>query len=181
MTVRRFILTLLLNLVAAWPAAVLAQADGPKEYEVKAAFIYHFIQFTEWPAGSFANKQSPIVLATVGRDPFGGALEQICAGKSISGRVLVVKHFTSAADVKPCQVLFIAASSDGEMSGALKSAGSEGLLTVGETDRFVASGGIVRFYAENNRVRFEINQEAAERAHLRISAKLLRLAKPHGS
>ena len=180
MSVRRFILMLLPAVLLGLPAVCRAQAEA-KEYDVKAAFIFHFIEFTEWPAGSFANKQSPIVVATVGRDPFGGSLDQICAGKSVSGHVVVVKHFTKATDVKGCQALFIGAENAGDLPVAIKVRGPEGFLTIGETNGFLAAGGIIRFYEEDNRVRFEINQEAAERAHLRISAKLLRLAKPHGS
>lgn len=175
---RSILISLATLLVAALPA--VGRGSAANEYQVKAAFLYHFVEFTEWPSSAFANKQAPIVVATLGADPFHGSLEQACAGKSISGRMLVVKHFSKATDVRDCQVLFIASGSDDEFPTALAASGPAGLLTVGETERFMSAGGIIRFYEEDNRVRFEINSAAAARAHLQISAKLLRLAKSHG-
>lgn len=176
---RGTLLALSLWLIVA-PCATPARADATREYQLKAAFIHHFAQFTEWPAGTFSDEKAPIILAILGTDPFDGELDRVVAGKTIGGRRVVVKHFPRAAEVQQCQLLFVGSASDEQLSPALQKLGPVGVLTVGETDRFTESGGIIRFYREDNRVRFEINQEAAARARLRISAKLLRLAKPHG-
>ena len=161
-----------------WPAA-FARADARAgEYEVKAAFIVNFVQFIEWPAGSFESAAAPMVIATVGADPFHGALEESCADVVVGGRPLVVKHFATAAKVHGAHVLIVTGSSDNELVSVLQRIGSSGLLTIGETDQFISNGGVIRFYQENKHLRFEINQEAVERARLQISAKLRRLAKP---
>jgi hypothetical protein len=150
-----------------------------REYQLKAAFLYNFVQFVQWPAGMFADAKAPIVLATVGPDPFDGALDTAVAGKTVGGHPLVVKHFAAAGDVGKCQLLFVPAGSADQFAAARRNAGPAGVLTVGEADAFLKDGGIIRFYQEDNRLRFEINQEAATKAGLQISAKLMRLAKAH--
>jgi hypothetical protein len=177
---RRFCRSLL---TAAFASVLLAFASragaASREYQLKAAFLYNFAQFVEWPAGTFADAKSPIVLATVGPDPFEGALDAAVSGKTIGGHPLVVKHFAAAADVGKCQLLFVPAGSADQFAAALHNAGPAGVLTVGESDAFLKDGGIIRFYQEDNRLRFEINQPAATKAGIQISAKLMRLAKQH--
>jgi hypothetical protein len=151
-----------------------------REYQLKAAFLYNFVQFVSWPDRTFADAKSPIVLATLGAaDPFDGALEAAVAGKTVGGRPLVVKHFATAADVGKCQLLFVPAGGTDQLAAALRNAGPAGVLTVGEADAFLKDGGIIRFYQEDNRLRFEISQAAATKAGIQVSAKLMRLAKPH--
>jgi len=172
---KRLIAILIALLLAAGLRPVVARADEPTEYKVKAALIYKFIQFVEWPKD--ANQKS-IVVATVGKDPFEGALEQIVGGKQVGGKTIVIKHYGSAGEVERCQVLFVAAESEQELGGTLRKQGPVGLLTVGEGDQFLADGGVIRIYTQGGTLRFEISQEAAARGQLQISAKLLRLAKP---
>lgn len=175
----RTLLALSLWLFAAL-APPTARADATREYQLKAAFLHHFAQFVEWPPGTFSDEKAPIVIATLGADPFEGELDRVVAGKTVGGRRVVIKHFPKATEIQQCQLLFVGAASDGLLTDAMQKLGRVGVLTVGETDKFMDNGGIIRFYPEDNRVRFEISQEAAARARLRISAKLLRLAKPRG-
>ena len=176
MTRRRFIAILIAVLLMAGLRPVPARADEPTEYKVKAALIYKFIQFVEWPKD--ANQGSILVVATVGKDPFEGALEQIVGGKQVGGKTIVIKHYGSAGEVEKCQVLFVAAESEQELGGTLRKQGPVGLLTVGEGDQFLSDGGVIRIYTQGGTLRFEISQEAAAKGQLQISAKLLRLARP---
>ena len=155
-----------------------APADEPNEYRVKAALILKFIQFVEWPKDDGGANQNSIVVATVGKDPFDGALEQIVAGRQVAGKPVAVKHFGEANDVERCDVLFVAAQSDGELDKALRKRGPVGILTVGESEQFLSSGGVIRVFPQGGTMRFEISQEAAAKAKLQISSKLMRLAKP---
>jgi uncharacterized protein DUF4154 len=172
---RRFILLLTAVALTAALRPSPAPADEPNEYKVKAALIAKFIQFVEWPDEA---EQKSIVVATVGRDPFDGALEQFIGGRHVAGKPVIVKHFGSASEMEKCQVLFVPADSDDELAKSLRKQGPVGMLTVGETDRFLSDGGVIRIFTQGGTMRFEISQEAAARGRLQISAKLLRLAKP---
>lgn len=165
--------------LAAWVLALApgARGEAPREYQLKAAFIYNFVQFVEWPAGTFPDGHTPLVLATVGDDPFQGALDKAVGGKTVGGRPLAVKHFARVADVQGCQVLFIGTGQEEQLAAVLQRLGNAPVLTVGESDGFVRGGGMVRFYEEDNRLRFEVNPNAAARTGLRISSRLLRLAR----
>jgi len=159
-----------------------ARADGPsREYQLKAAFLYNFAQFVDWPEEAFANNQSPLVVAVVGQDPFNGALDQILRGKTAGGRGIVVKYFANAGAIEFCHVLFVSSSEQGQMSTVLQRAGKYHALTVGDFDGFTASSGMIRFFAEDNRLRFEINTEAvAADGKLKIRSQLMKLARIYG-
>jgi hypothetical protein len=155
-----------------------ARADEPsREYQVKAAFIYNFVQFVEWPQTAFSSDSDPITIGVVGGNPFGDALERAVSGKVIGGRSLTVKYFADARDLGPCQVLFVNSSDADFMQAIHEKLKGKSVLSIGEPEQFPWTGGVIRFYEEDNRVRFEINLEAAEAARLKISSKLLRLAK----
>jgi hypothetical protein len=161
----------------------LARADGPtREYQVKAAFVTKFIPFIEWPADTFKQPNDPVVIAVVndsmGHDPFDNALDQFAAGKTYNGHPLTVKHLDPDADLKACHVLFIPASQDAKLAIILKAVEKHSVLTVGETDAFPRAGGAVRFYLEDNKVRFEASTDALKAANLTASSKLLALARP---
>ncbi len=155
-------------------------ASQPAEYTVKAAFLYGFGQFVQWPPESFAAPAEPFVIALVGEDSFGGALDEIAAKRSIQRRRIVVRRFATPEDFRePCQILFLSRSLTAEgQTLLLKKTAGKAVLTVGETPGFTEKGGIVNFYVEGDRIRFEINAETARRAHLRMDAKLLNLGKP---
>jgi hypothetical protein len=154
-----------------------ADERSAREFQVKAAFLFHFAQFVEWPADAFARGDSPLVIGVVGRgDPFNGALERAVRDKKVADHPIVIAHYDSAAAMGPCHVLFVCDDQADSLDAILQKAGG-GTLTVGDLDSFTERSGLVRFFPEDNKVRFEINLEVLRRSRLRISAKLLKLAK----
>jgi hypothetical protein len=155
-----------------------ARADGPsRQSQLKAAFIYNFTQFVEWPPDAFAGDDSPFVVAVVGDDPLQGALEAAMADKTAGARPIIVKHFASVDDLGPCQLLFVPASQDGSLGAILKRIGTSPVLTVGESDAFMPAGGAIRLFLENGKMRFELDPDVCDAARLKVSAKLMKLAR----
>jgi len=154
-----------------------AQSEPPTEYQIKAAFLYNFAKFVEWPTDAFADPRAPIVVGIVGEDPFGSVLDKIVLGKTVNGRVLEIKRLKPGPDLRNCHILFLNSSEKKHLAPILESLQGSSVLTVGETDRFAQSGGVINFIFEENKVRFEINSETAARAGLKISSKLLALAR----
>lgn len=151
------------------------QSQTSREYEIKAAFLYNFVKFIEWPAEAFPDRNTPITVGILGEDPFGAALDSI-NGKIVRGRRLVVKRYARVPNLDFPHVLFISSSENGHLAQIVESLSNSSVLTVGETDRFTHAGGIIKFVITNNKVRFHINVDAAERVDLTISSKLLKLA-----
>lgn len=153
------------------------QASAPSEYALKAAFLYHFAQFVEWPTNKFQDARSPIVIGVLGENPFGGELEKTLAGKSINNRPITVKEVQSAAEAtNTCYLLFISASEKKRFPEILAVLHGASVMTVGDTEGFTDAGGIINFFREGAKIRFEINDAAAKSAGLKISPKLLGLA-----
>ena len=148
----------------------------PREYEVKAAFLYNFVQFVEWPADAFLDAQSPVIIGILGDDPFGASLDEIVRDEKVNSRPLVIRHYQRVEDIKACQILFISQSENWRLEEILAGLKDRSILTVGDTDGFARRGGMIRFVTENNKIRFRINVEAAKTANLTISSKMLRLA-----
>lgn len=175
---------LLLLFAAAWvvvhSADVQAQPAPSKEYQVKAACLLNFVQFIQWPASAFPDAKTPISVGVLGDDPFGRVLEQTFEDESIDGRKLLIKRATHVDELKACHLIFISKSEKERLSGILESLNAVSVVTVGEVDEFVQRGGIIKFYLEENKVRFEINVSAAERKALKISSQLLKRAKIAG-
>jgi len=146
------------------------------EYQVKAAFLYNFAKFVEWPVQTFKTDKDPVRICVLGQDPFGSALQDAVAGKSVLGRRFVLSDISSADQVNDCQILFISSSERKRMRSILAELQTMGILTVGECDGFAAEGGIVNFKLSDGRVRLEINVEAAGQAKLRINSSVLSLA-----
>ena len=167
----------LLAAVSVRPPNAKADSNGTSEYDVKAAFLFHFAQFVEWPEEAFLSAESPLTYCTVGEDVFGGEMDESVKGKLIGNRPLRVLHLREREPINGCQVLFIGAAQKGRQTEELASANGRPMLTVGETADFAQEGGIIGFFLEDKKVRFEINVGAAEKARLKISAKLLVLAK----
>ena len=153
-----------------------------REYAIKAAYLYQFGHYIQWPADSFADDQSPFVIGVLGEDPFGDALDEIARDKKIDGRKIVVRRFASVEDYKPCHILFVSSSvmAADKLSSIQKSQNFPVLL-VGESPGFAQHGGTINLFIEQNRIRFEVNMEVAKREQLKISSKLLSLAKIVGS
>ena len=154
-----------------------AQSARAPEYEVKAAFLYNFAKFVEWPANAFAHSSAPLHICVLGRDPFGDSLSSMVQGKSISGRPLVSKQVQALAETRSCHILFISGSDPDALGEVLKFTHGLPVLTVGESDDFLELGGTINFVLEQDRVRFEINLRAAENHRLKLSSKLLAVAR----
>jgi hypothetical protein len=164
-------LAVALTVVLAMPAAIPAQAAN--EYEVKAAFLFNFTRFVDWPPSSGSG---PFCIGIAGADPFGGALEQAVKGRSAGGHAIAVKHFKPGDESAGCEIVFISGADARKMRAALGQLQHAAVLTVGEGPGFCHSGGVIAFQVEDNKVRLDINPEAAQRARLQISSKLLTLA-----
>jgi hypothetical protein len=142
------------------------------EYQVKAAFLLNFTRFIDWPPD--APRDAPFNLCILGDDPFDGVLDRIVAGESVNGRRLVVRRL-GREEPSACQLVFTEANPK-KISGMISRLGP-GVLTVGEGDGFLKEGGIIAFVLENRHVRFDINHAAASKAALRISSRLLSVAR----
>jgi len=165
---RRAILTAVAVALFAGPPA--CRAGDALEYQVKAAFLFNFLKFVDWPP---AAADSPWVIGILGHDPFAGVLEDTVRGKMVSGRRVEVRRYTRSADVKDCNILFIGRADYERLGMPVQ----PGLLTVGESPGFLKSGGIINFYLDDNRVHFEIRPEVAHAAGLRLSSQLLKLGR----
>jgi hypothetical protein len=166
--------------LAATPSVDSAGRDPLPEYSVKAAFLYHFVEFVEWPQTS-PLPPSRVIIGVLGRDPFGDVLDKAILEKMVGGRSLAIRRFTSIETLEPCEILFISSSEMPHLPEILARLKGAPVLTVGEADHFARRGGMIGFFFEDKRVRLEVNRAAAERAGLRLSSKLLavaRLVKP---
>lgn len=147
-----------------------------RAYEIKAAFLYNFVKFVEWPDSLLKQSRGVITVGILGTGDFGDAFDVI-TGRSVKDMKLSVRYFEKTEDIRACHLLFVGSSENGRLKEIIESVQGYPVLTVGEAEEFSALGGIIRFYTENNKVRFEINISAASKADLRISAKLLEVAK----
>jgi len=155
---------------------VHAQTGAALEYQVKAAFILNFISFTEWPPAALGNDGTPFRLCVAGDNPFGGSLEGTVGGEKVAGHMIQVERLSAAGEIRRCGALFVGRSSRQE-SELLRAAQSAPILTVGESSGFLDGGGIINFIVESGHVRFDINRQAAEQRGLKLSSRLLRLAR----
>lgn len=153
-------------------------SDVNREYLIKAAYLYQFGRYVQWPAHAFASDGSPLVIGVLGADPFSGVLEKIARTKRIEGRPIAIRRFASMAEYSPCHILFISSSLSPEhKAAAIQKSRQSALLLVGEEPGFTEQGGTVNFFLDENKIRFEINLEIAKQDQLKISSKLLSLAK----
>ena len=164
-------------LLLASAGLAFAQETAPLEYELKAAFLDNFVKFVEWPPEAFAVARSPLTICVYGTDPFGTSLDGVVRGESLGERSLLIQRPEKLDELRDCHVLFVSRSERQRMPEVLARVEGTPVLTVGDTDGFLRAGGMINFVLEDNKVRFLINQAAAERSGLRISSKLLRLAK----
>ena len=153
-----------------------ARAQSSHEYEIKAAFLYNFVKFVEWPSEALPEASNTITVCVLGNDPAEEALESI-NGKTVKARRLVVRRIQPIKGIESCHVLFISSSEESRLPQVMQNLHGSSVLTVGEMERFIPSGGIINFVIERNKVRFEINPNGAERARLKLSSQLLSLAR----
>ncbi|MEO5820011.1 MAG: YfiR family protein [Vicinamibacteraceae bacterium] len=156
--------------------AIPVRAGAPSEHQVKAAFLYNFANFVQWPEGALGPAGAPLKVCVVGTDPFGGALDDAFRDQMVQGRPVQVARGATLAAVGRCHILFLSQSEQGRWPDLLRELGTTPTLTVADAP-LVRQGGMVSFVIEAKRVRFEINRGAAEHAGLRISSKLLALAR----
>lgn len=166
-------------LVLAGVAAVAAAGPLPTapEYAVKAAFLYNFAKFVEWPKEAPAALASKVTICVLGADPFAEILDQTVAGKTVGERGMTIVRVGRVSDAVACAIVFVSASEAPHLRSVLAAFHGLPVLTVGDVDGFAEAGGIIGMFLENNRVRFEINVQAADEAHLNISSKLLSLGR----
>jgi len=150
-----------------------SKADSFKEYQIKAAFIYNFIKFIEWPDENTFNTFNVCIL---GKDPFGRAMD-ILKEKKVKNAKINVLRINSLEKAEKCQVVFISPSEKNSLKKILDSLKIKPILTISEVPDFIKKEGIINFIIIKNKIRFEINEKASREAGLKISSKLLRLAK----
>jgi hypothetical protein len=164
-----------------WPwlliiAAGAARAES-REYQIKAAFLVNFVQFVTWPSNVLANDGAPFCIGVLGDDPFGPTLDQTVQGESVNHHKIIVQRRQRIDDCKDCQMVFVSRSEEKNLPVILAGLDSGAVLTVSEIPGFARRGGIINFYLEGNKVRFEINPTVAERDKLRLSSQLLSLGR----
>ena len=171
----KHVISALLALV--WLCAPIARAES--EYDVKAAYLFKFTKFIEWPATAFAGPDAPFVIGIVGRDPFNGGLDRLIAGNTTGARRLEVQHLnaTDSTGLRGCQMVFVSASEQRRLPSILSALQGRPVLVVGESEGFASAGGMLGFALRESRVGIEINSAAARQARLKISSQLLNLAK----
>ena len=172
------ILILWLPLLVCMGALRHALGERPvfDQYRVKAAFLFNFAKFVEWPPQAFQSAGQPIAICVLGQDPFGSSLDEVVQGKAIGNRKFVVLEISSAKQCGKCHILFVSASQRKRLRADLAEIQGCCALTVGETEEFIDSGGMINLRVQDTHVHMEIDRYAAERAGLRISSKLLSLA-----
>src|SRR5579864_1476317 len=173
---QRVSLAFSLAVSGAIPVPVAGQGDSADEYELKAAMLYNLTQFVEWPASAFPNPKAPILLCILGRDPFGVSLSSTVPKDTVNGRPVLILRTQREDEVRSCHVLYISTSERKSTAQIFSTLNGSSVLTVGEIPHFAARGGMVQFALEDQQIRFDINVDAASRAGLKISSKLLMLA-----
>jgi hypothetical protein len=162
-------------------APLRAQSKAAGEYEVKAAFLYNFARYVEWPPAKLPAAGEAFVVTVLGEDPFGGALDAAIRDRTIQDRPLAVRRVARIEDVGPSQILFISRSEADDLPRILQRLAAAPILTVGESAQFAERGGMIRFRREGERIGFDINVGSTERAGLRVSSQLLKLARIIGA
>lgn len=148
-----------------------------REHKIKAAYIYNFARYIEWPEETFKDLKEPFIIGIVGVDPIRQDLEKLAKSRTIEGRPIKIKLFAKPKDVTPCQILFLSPTLKLEVQRQiLKNLAGKNVLFVGQTSNFLRMGGVIDFVVHQNRVRLTVALEAAHREKLKVSAKLLRVA-----
>jgi hypothetical protein len=160
-------------------AAAMEAAESLEvsEYEMKAAYLYNFAKFVEWPSYAFADKNSPILIGIVGNDPFGYTLDLVISNKTIGERPLIVRRLTWPADLHGYHIIFLSSYETQHMPQITSSLQGIPVLIITEMPRSLGRGSIVNFVMEGNKVKFEIDVGNADKVGLKISSKLLMLAR----
>jgi hypothetical protein len=156
-------------------AGVRAQNPKPTDYQVKAAYLYNFGRFVEWPV-SVTGKGEFFTVCVLGKDPFGPILDNVLAGETIGGKSVVAKRISTPQESGNCQILFLSSTEESRLNKIMGAMDKEAVLTVSDMPQFSEHGGMVQFVLEGKRVRFEVNLTAAQNAGLTLRSELLRVA-----
>jgi hypothetical protein len=176
MTGRIVALVTLLAMAATEVKSAESKAKLTREYDLKAAFLFNFSQFVEWPREAFSETNAPFVIGVLGDDPFGKSLDEMVANELARGHHIVVRRYRDMRQTTDCHILYISPSETARLDSIFEFLRGKAILAVGETDRFTARGGTIRFLVEDSKLRLKINVDAAKAAKLIISSKLLRQA-----
>ena len=153
-----------------------AQAAAPREYQLKAVFLFNFAQFVEWPPQAFADAEAPLVIGVLGKDPFGAYLDETVRGERVNNRSLVVQRYGRVEDIDTCHILFISRSEGDRLEQILARLRGRSILTVSDGEDAALRGVMIRMIMVENKIRLRVNLEEAQAANLKISSKLLRPA-----
>lgn len=162
--------------IAASCVAPYAQSPKPNAGQVQAAYLYNFGKFVKWPLAAPANQSGGFEICVLDEDPFGDTLQSTLAGESAAGKPVIVKRLRKAQDAISCHILFIGSSQSRDLKEILLSLDESPVLTVSDMPDFSKRGGMIQFVFEGDRIRFEVNLEGAERAHLVFPSELLKVA-----
>lgn len=161
--------------LAAWPGLLPASEAPDLELKVKAAFLYNFARLVTWPPGKLGPAEQPLQVCILEQDPVGPALEDSFAGKTVEGRPLTVRRLPDATGWASCHIAYVGSSFPELTRDVLRNLATHGVLTVHENPAALPDG-VIRLYLADRKLRFEVNQSAAERGRLRLSSRLLSLA-----
>lgn len=171
---------LLMIVVIGIPDLACGAEPVAEEYQVKGAFLLNFTKFVDWPRQVFQGPGDPIAICILGENPFGPLLDRAARATMVGNRTVSVRQIADGQQASQCQIVFVGASERKLWRASLEALRGRSVLTVGESESFLATGGVVNFKLEGERVRIEISTAAADRAGLHISAKLLNLAQSGG-
>jgi hypothetical protein len=167
---------LLALLLFVWASLTIHAQTSMSEYQVKALFLLNFAKYVDWSAAVPPNANDPIVIGILGQDNFNDSLKNAAAGKTVNGRSIVVKQVSSSDDLGGCSILFISSSENSRLDAILSKTSALPILTVGESESFLAKGGIINFLLKDGKIQLEINLKTARKVKLQISSKLLSVA-----
>ena len=169
---------LLFNLAASPPCRAQGQASpSVAEYQIKAAYLYKFLGFVEWPPQAFTRADAPLVIGVLGANPLADELAQVVATRQASGRPVAVRRLKPGDGMAELHVLFVARGEAARLPGLVATARDHPLLIVTEIDDAMPQGSAINFVVVEDKVRFDVALPAAEKANLRISARLLTVAR----
>ncbi len=168
---RRFVIAFSVSVVLAGTA----HAQTSEQYRLKAAFLYNFAKFVQWPAQSFQNPADPFSICIYGQNPFGDSLAQATAGKTIDGHPIRIRPLGDS-QAAGCQILFVSDADRKRVKSTIDRVHGAGVLTVSDEPGFAARGGVINFKIDGNHLKFQINLSAAAEQKLTVSSKLLSLA-----
>ena len=164
------------SVLSSGTAIAYSDSQSQREYQIKAAFLYNFTKFVEWPTDRFANESASIILCVIGMDPFGATLEDTVAGKAVKGRPIDIGRIDTVDELDACHLIFVGLSEPDRLRQIVAISHAANALTVGDIEDFIEYGGVIGLIKRANKIQFEINLISAKQARLKLDLRLLRLA-----